>query len=85
MVFAVLCVCLCLLQQVNISSCQGIGADSCKFATRDAEDDWVIKMKQLYAAFDQYRLETNSKIEKEQQKTNELLAEAIERIAKLGE
>ena len=83
MVLAVLFICLCLLQQLKLWNCQVIGAGSCKSDKTDREEDLAMKVKNLYAAFDRYRLQTN-KIETELLKTNELLVKAVDRISKLG-
>ena len=83
----VVCLCLLVLQQVAFTKCQNIEKDSCKSTETKVEEDIVIKMKQLYAAFDRHRLETNTKIETveiELQKTNDRLAESQERIAQPG-
>ena len=83
MALAVLFVCLCLLQKLKFSNCQVIGIGSCQPEKTDKEEDLALKVKNLHAAFDRYRLQTN-KIEAELMKTNELLVKAVERISKLG-
>ena len=64
MVLAVFLVCLCLLQQLNLSNCQVIGIGSCQSDRTDAEEDLAIKVKHLHAAFDRYRLQTDKRISK---------------------
>ena len=83
MVLAVLFACLCLLQQLDIFNCQVIGIGSCQADRTDTEEDLAMKVKNMHAAFDRYRLQTN-KIERELLQTNELLVKAEDRISKLG-
>ena len=83
MLVAVIFACACLLQEVKFVRCQVIGAESCKSIEANAEEDAIIKMKQLYGAFDHYQVHTGSELRETKARIIELETKQIQKETEL--
>ena len=83
MLVALLFLCACLLPEVKFARCQVIGAESCKSIEANAEEDAIIKMKQLYGAFDHYQVHTGSELREMKARIVELETKQIQKETQL--